>query len=62
MSGYGSIGPRFSLMTSLSLEDRTLLNSNFSIIILTLYNYKTSQDGTVKFYSNLIRIKLLKEY
>ena len=41
----------FSLMTSLSLEDRTLLNSNFSINSLTLYNYKTSQDGTVKFLS-----------
>ena len=50
----------FSLMTSLSLEDRTLLNSNFSINSLTLYNYKTSQDGTVKFLFQLDQNKVVE--
>ena len=50
----------FNLMTSLSLDDRTLLHSTFSINSLTLHNYKTSLDGTVKFLFQLDQNKVVE--
>ena len=50
----------FNLMTSLSMVDRTILNSNFKISSLTLHNYKTSLDGTIKFLFQLDQSRVVE--
>mgnify|MGYP001185292503 FL=1 len=50
----------FNLMTSLSLVDRTLLNTTFSINSLTINNYKTSLDGTIKFLFQIDKNKVVE--
>ena len=50
----------FNLMTSLSIDDRSLLDSTFSINSLTLHNYKSSLDGTVKFLFQLNQNKVVE--
>ncbi len=50
----------FNLMTSLSMDDRLLLDSTFSINSLTLHDYKSSLDGTVKFLFQLNQNKVVE--
>ncbi|MAQ47613.1 MAG: 23S rRNA (adenine(2503)-C(2))-methyltransferase RlmN [Flavobacteriales bacterium] len=50
----------FNLMTSLSIDDRLLLDSTFSINSLTLHDYKSSLDGTVKFLFQLNQNKVVE--
>tara|TARA_Y100000766_G_C18895241_1_gene600600 strand:- start:265 stop:1311 length:1047 start_codon:yes stop_codon:yes gene_type:complete len=50
----------FNLMTSLSIDDRSLLDSTFSINSLILQNYKSSLDGTVKFLFQLNQNKVVE--
>jgi len=50
----------FNQMTNLGVRERTLLKNNFCINKLSVLNYKTSSDGTVKFLFELENNKLVE--